>query len=160
MSVVVPRTIRRPLIAASAAAALAAGLAACGSSSGGAGDGDPAAAVPAGAPLYVEAVVRPDGAEGDAAQALLRKVLRTGDPSAKLIALLDDAGSTRGVDFRRDVEPWLGRKAGAGMTRVSAGPGGNGAGLAVIDSRDDAKASAHLDALLGGRTSTARHRDV
>jgi hypothetical protein len=42
------------------------------------------------------------------------------------------------------------------MTRVTSAPRGHGAGLAVIDSRDDAKASEHLDALLGGRTSTSR----
>jgi hypothetical protein len=69
---------------------------------GRAGGADPAAAVPAGAPLYVKAVVRPDGDEGANAQALLRRVLRTGDPSAKLIALFDHVGG-RGVDFRRDV---------------------------------------------------------
>ena len=153
------RAVRRPLVAVSAVAALAAGVSACGSSSSGAASDGPEQAVPAGALVYAEAVVQPSGDEGANAEALLRKVLRTADPGAAIVGAFDRAAGDHKVNFARDVEPWLGQKVGAAMTRVSAARE-NGAGLAVLDSTDDSKAADSLNALLGGGTSSARYRDV
>jgi hypothetical protein len=155
----VSRALRRPFLATSAAAAIAAGLTACGSSSPGAGEASPATAVPAGAPIYVEATLRPAGDERANAESLLRKLLRTSDPGAKLTGLFDQAGGARKIDFARDVEPWLGQKAGVAMTRVSPRAAGT-MGLAVLSSTDDGAAAGKLDALLGGGTTSAKHRDV
>jgi hypothetical protein len=94
-------------------------LAACGGSAG-AGGAEPASAVPAGAAMYFEGVVRP---EGDAREDVLdaaRKVLRTDDPERKLRELIDKglAKSDRDTKttYKDDIAPWLGEKAGVWAT--------------------------------------------
>jgi hypothetical protein len=56
--------------------------------SGGAADADPATAVPRDALVYLEAVIRPEGHLEEDALDAAGKVLRTGDPEAKLRELL------------------------------------------------------------------------
>ena len=63
--------------------AIAAG---CGSSSGSGGSDDPAALIPAGAPVYVEGVLHPDGKVRSDLEGALKKILRTDDPGAKITA--------------------------------------------------------------------------
>ncbi len=96
-------------------ALLAALLAGCGgggdTSSGGAGP-DPASVAPADAALYGQVVVRPSGAMKAGVEAAARKVLRVEHPGAELVRLLDASGTTGDASFSRDVEPWLGRRAG------------------------------------------------
>jgi hypothetical protein len=94
-------------------------LAACGGSAG-AGGAEPASAVPAGAAMYFEGVVRP---EGDAREDVLdaaRKVLRTDDPERELRELIDKglAKSDRDTKttYKDDIAPWLGEKAGVWAT--------------------------------------------
>jgi hypothetical protein len=136
MSVTALRSPRRFAVAAlTAALAAGAALAGCGSSSG-SGGADPAALIPAGAPIYAEAVVRPDDAERGEAEAALRKVLRTGDPAGELVALFDRAGRDGDVRFARDIEPWLGDRAGVALLA----PGERKDGVLVAASRDDDKA--------------------
>jgi hypothetical protein len=123
-----------------AVVAVAAG---CGSSSSGSGGAsDPAAAVPATAPVYVEADVHPDGKLGDDETAVLKKLLRTNDPAAKLHGLIDRAGRKDGVTYDRDIAPWLGDRVGVAITSYS---GGKPAFVAVSGSKDDAKARAALN---------------
>ena len=116
-------------------AAIAAG---CGSSSGSGGDDDPAALIPAGAPLYVEGVVRPDGKVRSDLEGALKKILRTNDPGAKIQQLIDDSGKSDEITFKDDVEPWVGNRVGFALTAVHNGQDADYA--AVIDSKDDAKA--------------------
>jgi hypothetical protein len=98
-------------------------LAGCGSSGSGAGDGeDPASAVPANAPLYMEASVRPEGDTRAHALDALSKVLQTDDPQAKIDELVDkafeDADEPK-VTYDKDVKPWLGEKIGFWLASVS-----------------------------------------
>ncbi len=116
-------------------AAIAAG---CGSSSGSGGADDPAALVPAGAPLYLEGVVRPDGQVRSDLEGALKKILRTDDPGAKIQQLIDDSGKSDDVTFKDDVEPWLGDRVGFAITALHNGQNADYA--AVIDSKDDGKA--------------------
>jgi hypothetical protein len=116
-------------------AAIAAG---CGSSSGSGGDDDPAALIPASAPLYVEGVVRPDGKVGSDLEGALKKILRTDDPSAKIRQLVDDSGKQDDISFKDDVEPWVGDRVGFALTALHNGRDADYA--AVIDSKDDDKA--------------------
>jgi hypothetical protein len=116
-------------------AAIAAG---CGSSSGSGGDDDPAALVPASAPLYAEGVVRPDGKVRSDLQGALKKILRTDDPDAKLRKLIDDSGKSDDITFKDDVEPWVGDRVGFAITALHNGQDADYA--AVIDSKDDDKA--------------------
>jgi hypothetical protein len=160
------RALRRlALLALAAALVAAAGLAAgCGSSSS-AGDADPAAAIPASAPLYAEAVLRPDGTLGANVDAVARKVLATDDPAGKIAELFDRAARNDGLTFRKDVEPWLGKRAGAAVT--SLGGTGKADGVLVLASKDDdlaRKTIAAIDAIkgdsLGGSAKLKRARDA
>ena len=63
-------------------------LAACGGAAG-SGDADPAKAVPAGASIYLEGVVRPEGDQRDDVLDAAGKVLRTDDPEKKIHDLID-----------------------------------------------------------------------
>lgn len=93
-------------------------MAGCGGG-GAAGDADPATAVPRDAVFYMEVAVRPEGAVREDALAAAGKVLRTSDPQARMRELLsgglDDEGGD--VDYERDIQPWLGERAGLWVSR-------------------------------------------
>jgi Protein of unknown function (DUF3352) len=82
----------------------------CGSSATGTSI-DPARAVPASAPLYAGAVVRPTGSLQSAARAAGRTLTHESDPYLRLLAALQTPGSGA-LDFDKDVAPWLGTHAG------------------------------------------------
>jgi uncharacterized protein DUF3352 len=133
----------RSLVLALLCALISAIAVGCGSSSSGSGGADdPAALVPATAPVYAEATLRPDGKVGADLDAALKKILRTDDPGAKIQKALDDSGKTDGVTYKDDIEPWLGDRAGIAVTAIH----GNDADfVAVIGSKDDGKASDALE---------------
>jgi hypothetical protein len=97
-------------------------IAACGESASG-GEGDPAALVPAGAPFYVQAVVRPEGEQRDDALVAIGKVLRTDDSEGKLRELVDKglAEDGGGLTWDKDFAPWLGEEAGFWAGNFNAG---------------------------------------
>jgi hypothetical protein len=98
-------------------------LAACGGGGSGSGDGeDPASAVPANAPLYLEASVRPEGNTRAQALDALAKILHTGDPQAKVDQLLDQAFADANgpkLNYDKDIKPWLGEKIGFWLASAS-----------------------------------------
>jgi hypothetical protein len=114
----------------------------CGSSSGSGGSDDPAALIPAGAPVYVEGVLQPDGKVGSDLEGALKKILRTDDPGAKITQLLNDRGKGEKVTFKDDVEPWLGDRFGVAVTALHNGRDADY--VAVIASKDDGKAAKML----------------
>jgi hypothetical protein len=119
-------------------------LAACGGS-GGSGDADPAKAVPAGTAIYVEGVVRPEGDQRDDVLDAAGKVLRTDDPEAKIRELVDKAleeSDGPATDYKKDIEPWLGQKAGVWVTGVDRGKPGY---VALIAATDTDKAQQAID---------------
>src|SRR4051812_36410948 len=95
---------------------VAVALAGCRGAGGGASGGgaDPADVMPKEAAFYVEAAVRPDGDQEEQLTALLRKVMRTDDPGAKIRQLIDKsiAEEQPGVTYEKDIEPWLGDRVG------------------------------------------------
>jgi hypothetical protein len=129
---------------------------------------DPARAVPASAPLYASADVRPNGEKRTAALAAGQALTHQADPYLRLLAVLQTPGSPA-PDFSRDVAPWLGKKAGiflsslqssgslltliqqgvlgqsSGASAFPFGPTG-AQGAIVLDTRDMHKARAFLDA--------------
>jgi hypothetical protein len=121
-------------------AAIAAG---CGSSSGSGGDDDPAALIPASAPVYVEAVLHPEGKVRSDAEGALKKILRTDDPNAKILDLLEKAGAKKDLTFKDDVAPWLGDRIGVAVTALHQGRDADYAVVAA--SKDDGKAQDLLD---------------
>jgi Protein of unknown function (DUF3352) len=129
----------RSLVLALLCALISAIAVGCGSSdSGSGGADDPASLVPATAPVYAEATLRPDGKVGADLDAALKKILRTDDPGAKIQKALDDSGRTDGVIFKDDIEPWLGDRAGVAVTAIH---GDDADFVAVIESKDDGKAN-------------------
>jgi Protein of unknown function (DUF3352) len=133
-------------------------LAGCGGDDGG-GDVEvgPAAAVPANAPIYLDATVKPTGQARTDAQAALSKVLDTNDPGAKIISLIDQEGQQQPPNERftyaSDIEPWLGERIGAFFTSVS----GEGKGAAVAETTDPAQALAAARKSESGATQTSDH---
>jgi hypothetical protein len=107
------------LLALAAALVLAAALAGCGSSASTGTNADPAGVVPASAPVYVGAVVRPDGSlRGDALTAG-RKLSGQRNPYARLLSILQTPGSPP-LSYSRDVAPWLGPNAGLFFTSLAS----------------------------------------
>jgi hypothetical protein len=150
----------------------------CGSSHTTGTSVDPARAVPASAPLYVGADVRPRGAKRTAALSAGRALTHQADPYMRLLSVLQTPGSAA-PDFSRDVAPWLGpragiflsslRSSGSLLTLVQQGLLGQSAGAAafpfgtksgtagaaggqgaiVLDTRDVHKARTFLEAAAG-----------
>ena len=119
-------------------------LAACGGS-GGATDADPATAVPAGAAIYFEGVVRPEGDQKDDVLDAAGKVLRTDDPEAKIRQLIDKAfkdSENPDTSYEKDIEPWLGQKAGVWVSGVDQKKPGY---VAVVAAKDTEKAQKAID---------------
>ncbi|MEA2207707.1 MAG: hypothetical protein QOF54_184 [Solirubrobacteraceae bacterium] len=165
---------RRCVLSALLASVLAAGsLAATGCGSGASGTSiDPARVVPASAPLYAGAVVRPTGSLQSSARAAAQALTHQPDPYLRLLSALQTPGSGA-IDFGKDVAPWLGPRAGVFLTATgsseqraverlatllehgilgSAGGGfpfasGSVEGAIVLDTRDAPKARSFLQRL-------------
>lgn len=90
----------------------------CGSSSPGTSI-DPAKAVPASSALYAGAVVRPEGSLQKAARSAGRKLTHQADPYLRLLGALQTPGSGA-LDFKRDVAPWLGPRAGVFLSAAGS----------------------------------------
>ncbi|HUB35293.1 MAG TPA: DUF3352 domain-containing protein [Solirubrobacteraceae bacterium] len=93
------------------ALALAAALGGCGSGGSSGSNADPAGVVPGSSPVYVSAVVRPEGDLKSNAQAVGQKLSGQNDPYKRLVALLQTPGSPA-LSYSSDVAPWLGEHAG------------------------------------------------
>lgn len=118
-------------------------LAGCGSGGGGGAgaDADPAKLVPASAPLYAEATIRPEGGKRDDAEAAAKKLLRTDDPAKKAIQLFDKAVKSDKISWEKDFQPWLGQRIGVFATEFSNG--GTFAVIAASKNEDKAKDTIH-----------------
>jgi hypothetical protein len=99
-------------------AALALVLAGCGSSSGSPSTADPAQIAPAGSLAYVEVTVRPQGSQRDDAQSALTRLLGR-NPTPSLQRALQGAFKSSGLNYQRDIQPWLGQRIGVVVTSLS-----------------------------------------
>jgi hypothetical protein len=106
-----------PFIIALALLAAGTALAGCGSSGT---NGDPATLTPVSAPLYATVAIKPSGgANGDASSAA-KKLTHLAEPYGSLAqALLSSKGSH--LEFKRDIGPWVGEKAGVFITSLDTG---------------------------------------
>ena len=101
---------------------LALAVTGCGSTASTGTAGDPATVVPATAPLYVGAEVRPEGSLKGAAAAVGKALSQEADPYLHLLAALQTPGSAK-LSYASDVAPWLGGKAGLFLSSVSGATG-------------------------------------
>lgn len=99
-------------LSALALAALA--VAGCGGSSSSGGGSDPATLAPPKAPLYVAVTVRPEGEQKANVDKLAQTIGGIENLGNFVIEKLESAASSEGeeFDFEKEVEPWLGEKAG------------------------------------------------
>lgn len=103
--------VRLVLLLALATAAIASIAAGCG---GGDDSGsDVASLAPAGAPLFIEASVRPDGELSENVQSLAKNVAGIDDLGGLIVEELEQSALDSGesLDFEKEVQPWLGDKA-------------------------------------------------
>jgi hypothetical protein len=151
-------SLPRSMTALAAAAAVALPIAGCGgdASSGGDAGADPAAFLPASSSVYVEAQVRPEGDLAANATSVAGKILRTGDPGGKIVGLIDRGLKDEGGSYAKDVEPWLGKRAGLAVTGARSGRQPDL--VAAIASKDDDAAKAFVDGRKG--TTQRTYRDV
>jgi hypothetical protein len=110
-------------------------LAACGSddeeSSGTDLGPSPAEVTPGDAPIYFEAVVRPNGDLEDGLLSALRKLTGEEDPGAIIRSEIDDSISEDGFSYSEDIEPWLGTRAGAFVADFGSKGGSSSDGAAT-----------------------------
>jgi hypothetical protein len=100
------------------AALLLAALGGCGSSSTTGTSASPASVTPASAPLYLDAVVRPEGSLKTNATSAARTLTGRQKPFEGLLKLLQGpSGHT--PSYEREVEPWLGPHAGVFLSAVA-----------------------------------------
>jgi hypothetical protein len=131
-----PRPGRRSQLAAALLIlAVSTATAGCGSSHTSGTATDPASAIPASAPLYAGAIVRPTGSEKAAASAAGRTLTRQADPYLRLLAALQTPGSPP-LDFGHDVAPWLGPGAGIFLSSLTASEQSKIGGLLSLLARD------------------------
>ena len=136
-----------------AAIAAVAAIAGCG---GGSSSPSPATVAPPGSPLYVEAVVRPKGELQSNAEALSKNVAGIADPGAAIVSKLEAALAEHGekVSYAKDIEPWLGEKAGIFFEHYD---GANFSGLgAVVQSTDTGASEEFVEKLAGSSKTPVR----
>lgn len=76
-------------------------------------DAAPASVMPPSTIVYVEAIVRPQGGQRDAAEALLERVAGRDDVIDLLVRAIEaEAGS---LSYEDDIEPWLGDRIAVGL---------------------------------------------
>ena len=130
-------------------------LAACGGGSGGGASQPPgsdlATVVPANAPLFVEAQVRPQGSLETALRSSLSKLLGTPDPGGQIVAGFDHLNRETGVTYERDIKPWIGESAGVFLQSLR----GNPVGVAETTDPEEALKRLRSAAIADGHTPHA-----
>jgi hypothetical protein len=124
-----PRLLPTLAIAALLVAALL--VAGCGGGSGG-GGGEPAGLVPKQAPVYLEVDLAPEAKTSEALNELTQTVFGIEDVGEFVAEELEQAALGEGekLDFEKEVEPWLGDKAGLYLSEYD-GNDFHGVGFAI-----------------------------
>ena len=113
----------------------------CGSSPGGSGS-DTAKLAPPGSAFYAEVNIDPSGSQEAGMRSILGDLPGTGAPEERLNELLEKASKSEKdskVDYRQDVQPWLGDKAAVFVAAPKAGSKET-AWSAVVATTDEGKA--------------------
>lgn len=144
--------MRRPTFAISTLA-LAFLVGGCGSDDGSDAVSGPASVMPADAPIYLEATIRPEGEQAENLDALLSELGElpligdVGNPGDLLIQQIESQATAAGVDFTYadDIEPWLGERAGVS---VMSSDSGDDLFVVALETTDEEQARDSIDALL------------
>lgn len=105
-------------------------LAGCGG--GGEEASEPAAVAPPGAAVFLEAALRPTGKVGERLDALAERIAGIESLGGAIVSELERSAREDGhpFEYEREVEPWLGRRAGLFLSRYD-GSSFEGVGLAL-----------------------------
>lgn len=130
----------------------------CGGDSSSSSSG-PASLVPAGAPVYAEADLHPSGEQQAAVNSIIEKFPGEGSAGERIRGLLEKAFSESdvGLSYAKDIEPWLGDRAGFFVS--SLGSGSDLSGAAIVATGDEDAAKAAVDKAKGGRDASYKGHD-
>jgi hypothetical protein len=129
---------RIPLIITALLSAIAV---ATGCGNGGSSASGAASLAPAGAVIYGEATLDPSDDQQAAIDALIEKFPGQGSAGERIRGLLEKAfsESDTGLSYAKDIEPWLGDRAGFFVSSLSPGSDGTGALMVAADDEDKAR---------------------
>jgi hypothetical protein len=134
--------VRLVLLLALATAAIALIAAGCGGDDAGS---DVATVAPAGSPLYLEGVIRPEGELSENVQALAKNLAGVDNLGELVVEELEQSALDSGesLDFEKEIDPWLGEKAGMAF-RGYDGEDFNGY-VVAIETTDSGAAEEFID---------------
>ena len=117
--------------------------------------------VPAGAAVYAEATIDPEGDQQQALDALLAKFPDGDQLLGKLRQEIEQSlrESGEGLSYSEDIEPWLGDEAAVYVGAIELGAEDVDA-VVLIASEDDEKAEAALEKTAEGELRRKTHNDV
>jgi len=118
-------------------------VAGCGGGGDDGGSGtDPASVAPAGAAVFIDATIRPEGEAKANIEALAQKIAGVDDLGELIVEELENSASEDGeeLDFEKEVDPWLGDEAGIFLQEYE-GDDFEGFGAAIQTSDEDAARS-------------------
>jgi hypothetical protein len=94
---------------------------------------------PAGAVVYGEATLDPEGEQEQAINSIIEKFPGEGSAGERISGLMEKAFAETGLSYKDDIEPWLGDEAAFFVSSVSQSGGGSGALLVATDDEDAAR---------------------
>jgi Protein of unknown function (DUF3352) len=117
--------------------------------------------VPAGASVYGEATIRPEGDQKEAVDTILSKFPGGGEAGEKLKGLLEKAfrESDTPISFREDIEPWLGDNIAFFVSDLNPQTG-KAAAAALIATEDEDQAQSALEKSAEGKITRKTYKDV
>ncbi|HXS46742.1 MAG TPA: DUF3352 domain-containing protein [Solirubrobacterales bacterium] len=133
----------RPLFAALVLAALAALAAGC--SGGDSSGSDVASLAPPGSPVFVEGAVHPSGELKANTDAVAKQVAGIDNLGDFVVSELESSAQDDGepFDYAKEVEPWLGERAGVFFEKLEDGDLGDGG--VIVESTDTAATQEFVD---------------
>jgi len=131
----------------------------------GCGNSDEAASgaselVPAGAVIYGEANLKPEGDQKKAIDSILAKFPGRGQAGERLKDLIEKGlrESDAGISFKKDIEPWLGDEAAFFVSDFGTSGQGTAAGIVATDDEDAALEA--LEKSADGKITRKSYKDV
>lgn len=154
MPALVKHRLVLPVLLAAVAALLIAG---CGGGGGdSSGGADPASVMPAGAPVYLDFTVRPEGETKTNIEALAKSIAGVDNVGELIVGELEKSASEDGeeLDFEKEIKPWLGEEGGLFLQEYVEG---NFEGVgAAIQVSDEGEAQEFLEKRVGSDSEPAK----
>jgi hypothetical protein len=139
-----------------AAATVALTAAGCGGGGGGGSNPSPASVAPPGTPVYVEIAVQPEAEVSADVNALAKSIAGIDNVGELVVEELEKTANDSGepVNFTKEIEPWLGEKAGIFLQKYD---GNNFSSYGVaVQTTDSAAAQEFVDKQAKSATPAAK----